>query len=383
MDLTFTDEQAMLADTVRRMCQEHAGSDAIRATEADGAPFPPDLWRHLAAAGLLGLGIGGEFGGAGAGLLEWTLLAEELGRAAAPLTPILSGVLAARILERAGSPEQRAQWLPRLAEGTALVSVAWLEPGGDYTPERIALSARRCGERVRLQGAKTLVPFAAEADAILVPTREEPSGRIGLFLVPNGDGVRCSPQRTLAGEPLHFVDFDLELPADARIGEPGDAWETLQQAMAPTAIVLAAYAAGGARRVLEMATAYATERHQFGRPIGANQGISHPLADTLAAVEAARTLMHQAAWCHDAGRDHLMQAMMAKQRCCAVFRAASMTAHQVYGGIGFTLDVDVQLFSRRAKQLQLTWWDDAFLSATLGGLLLDDGPGLLPALVER
>ncbi|AVP71405.1 acyl-CoA dehydrogenase family protein [Prescottella equi] len=385
MNLTLTEEQQMLADTVREMCDAGCDGETVRLVERRGEAFPPDLWKHLSSSGLVGLSVPEQFEGAGAGLVEMCLVAQELGRSAAPLTPIVSSVLAGGMLARAASTDQQSTWLPRIASGEALVSVAWLEDGGGYGAKDVAMAAEIVDDRVRLCGSKTLVPFADRAAAFIVPVRcgSRPED-IDLYLVPAGPGVVSTPQRTLAGESLHRLDLDIEVSDNARLGEPGQGWQMLHGSMAEAAIAFAAYACGGARKVLELATEYAKTREQFGRPIGVNQGIAHPLADTLVAVEGATTLMFEAAWSRDAGRDVRILAAMAKQRCCEVFRDAAAVAHQVYGGIGYTLDIDIQLYSRRAKQLQLTWWDNRFLSDYLASLLLDeDGPGLLPPMIER
>ncbi|MBS9376299.1 acyl-CoA dehydrogenase family protein [Rhodococcus sp. B50] len=385
MDLTLSEEQQFLTDTVRQMCEAGCDSDAVRLAEERGKAFPESLWKHLSASGLLGLTLPEQFGGAGVGLTEMCLVAQELGRFAAPLTPIVSSVLAGGILMRATSAHEQNTWLPRIASGEALLSVAWLEEGGSYGAGDINVVADVAGERIRLHGSKTLVPFADRAAAFVVPVRSGPETEdIDLYLVPAGPGVASTSQRTLAGESVHRLDIDVELSARDRLSEPGHGWQILHQSMTEAAIVFAAYACGGARKVLELATDYAKTREQFGRPIGANQGIAHPLADTLVAVEGASTLMFEAAWSRDAGRDIRLLAAMAKHRCCEAFRDATAVAHQVHGGIGYTLDIDIQLYSRRAKQLQLTWWDNRFLSSHLANLLLDEnGPGLPPPVIER
>ncbi|UVE93813.1 acyl-CoA dehydrogenase family protein [Dietzia sp. B32] len=384
MDFTFSPEQQMLADTVRSMCESGCDSETVRQTELNGDPFPSLLWTHLASAGLLGLTLPEEHGGLGAGLIEMSLLAQELGRAAAPITPIISSVLAGGLIARGGSDAQRAEWLPRIADGSALVSIAWLEGAGGYFPDEIRLQATPDGDKVRLQGSKALVPFGDRADAFIVVARSCESEDIDLYLIPAGPGTSTEPHRTMAGEPVHSLALDVTLSSGSRIGEMGEGWSLLREQMLETAVALAAYACGGARQALDMATDYAKHREQFGRPIGANQAIAHPLVDTLVAVEGATSLMYEAAWAIDAQCDARVLAAMTKQRCCQVYRDAAAVAHQVFGGIGFTLDVDVQLYSRRAKQLQLTWWDNCYLTAHLAEELLDaGGPGLLPPVISR
>lgn len=384
MDLSFTDEQQMLAHTVREMCASTYGSDVIREGEDGPGVFPPALQKNFADAGLAGLTLPTEYGGAAAGLVEMAIVAEELGRAAAPLTPIVSSLLCGGLIVRCGTDEQLRTWLPRLAAGSVLATAAWLEPGGGYRRDDVQLAAHAVADMVAIRGTKTHVPYADHADVFVVPLRRTDTGDIEIYLVPPGAGISTAPQHTLAGELLYAVTFDSTVPASARLGEPRACWPALEDTMDNVACAIAAYAVGGAKRALEMATAYAKDRHQFGRPLGSFQAIAHRLADDLVAVEGAAALAYEAAWTADQNRDARILAAMAKQRCTQVFRDVTASAHQVLGGIGFTLDVDLQLYFRRAKQLQLLWWDDRHLTDHLAQLLLDEsGPGLLPPLIER
>lgn len=384
MDLRLTDEQQALADTARDICRATLDSEQVRRAEIEGRGFPDEFRRAFGDSGLAGIDMPEELGGAGAGLVETCIVAEQLGRAAGPIAPLISSVLAGGLIAAHGRAHHLASWPEAIATGDKVVSVAWLEQGGGFAPADIRL---RVGADSRLSGTKILVPFPDEADAFVVPVRTDDGNGadgIGLLLLGREAVTAVRQQRTMAGEALGAVLFDAVISDDDWLSKPGIGWEALHDAMERTVIVLAAYAAGGARAVLEMATDYARERRQFDRPIGANQGIAHPLADTLVSMEGASTLAYHAAWAHDSGRDIRILAPMAKKRCCAVFRDAAAVAHQVYGGIGFTVDVDVQLYSRRAKQLQLLWWDNRTLDRILGEMLLGpEGPGPLPSLISR
>lgn len=385
MDISLSEEQQDLADTVREMCRSGCTPDELRHAEHTSGVFPERLWKSFRESGLVGLGLPSAYGGADSSMVDLCAVTQELGRAAAPLTTIISTVLCGGMLVRAGSEAQKQAWLSKIATGEVLASIAWVEVNGGYGPEDVRLSASSQGERVHLTGTKILVPFGEEASVFLVPARVGAGpDDVEVFLVPAGPGITIAPLRTMSGELLSRMTFDVEIPQSARIGDLGTSWAMLQETMLRVAVALAGYSAGGARKVLELATEYAKVREQFGRPIGSYQGISHRLADALVAVEGANALAYEAAWSLDQGRDTRVLAAMAKQRCAAVFRDTSLTAHQVFGGIGVTVDMDLQLYSRRAKQLQLTWWDDRYLTRFLAGLLLDEaGPGPLSAMIDR
>ena len=144
---------------------------------------------------------------------------------------------------------------------------------------------------------------------------------------------------------------------DDRIGEAGSGWATWDEVAHDGAIALAAQAMGGADRALEMTVAYAKERHQFGKPLGAFQSLAHYMADASTRIDGGRTLVHEAAWARDAGRSVRRLAPMAKLFADQTFRETTKVAQQIHGGMGFSVEYDIQLYFRRAKQLQIAWWD--------------------------
>ena len=203
-----------------------------------------------------------------------------------------------------------------------------------------------------------LVPFANSAEAFIVLARCQ--GRIQGFLVP-ADLAELRVQPNHAEQNLHAVTFDqVRVPLDAGLpaAEFDQHWE---RAMLEGQVALAAQAIGGASRILEMATAYAKEREQFGQPIGAFQSIAHYLADRTTELEGARYLVYQAAWACDQEMPFTQLALMASLQATAVFRRATVTGVQIHGGMGFSSEADPQLYYRRAKHLQLMYWDPLYL----------------------
>jgi alkylation response protein AidB-like acyl-CoA dehydrogenase len=360
MDLDFSEEQTLLRDTVRSLCADLVDGLHVREAERDPHGMSAAVWNALRETGITGVLVADALGGVGLGLVECAIVHEELGRCLAPVPHIPSCVLAARLIALAGSGAQQAGWLPAIACGERIVVTAWQEPGNSADIAAVALAARRDGERIVLDGVKTLVPFANSADALLVIARLD--GELAALFVPaHSAGMGLVDLPNHAGQKLMRVDFAQVAvdPANRLDGAPfADAW---RRAMHETLIALAAESIGGAQRMLEMATSYAKERVQFGQPIGAFQVIAHYLADAATEIEGARWLVYQAAWAADTGRPFAQLALMAKLQAGAVFRRVTVTGVQIHGGLGFSLDADPQLFYRRAKHQQLMYWDPAHL----------------------
>jgi alkylation response protein AidB-like acyl-CoA dehydrogenase len=288
----------------------------------------------------------------------------ELGRALAPSPHFVSAVMAAGVLVRAGTEEQKQAWLPRIVSGDAIVTTAWLEPGNGFGPRGVQVTAKPEGDEFVLDGMKWHVPFAQAATAMLVLARTGADDNdVDLFLVDaNAGGVAREQQLTIGSDAQFAVTLHgVRVPGSARIGAAGSGWATWYDAMLDGAIMLAAQAVGGARYALEITVQYAKDREQFDKPLGAFQAIAHYLADAATAVDGAETLMYEAAWARATGKPVDRLAPMAKLFACSTFRDVTATAQQIFGGVGFTVEYDIQLYFRRAKQLQISWWDDRAL----------------------
>jgi alkylation response protein AidB-like acyl-CoA dehydrogenase len=374
IDLSFSPEQEMLRDAVRGLCERHAPTTVVRELEDDPVGYPPALWAQLAALDLAGLLLPGEHGGSDMSMLDGAVVYEELGRALAPTPHFVSSVMAGGVLARAGTAQQQAAWLPRIASGSSILSVGWLEPGGGFSPRGVQLRAEPDGDHVVLTGTKQHVAFASSAERLVVLARtgDEPEA-VDLFLVdPQAEGVTRTQQMTIASDTQHRVDLEaVRVPVADRLGAPGSGWAAWHTAMHDGAILLAAQAIGGAERALELTVQYAKDRKQFDKPLGAFQAISHYLADAQTAVDGARTLVHEAAWARSVGRPVDRLAPMAKLFACDTFRDVTAMAQQVFGGVGFTVEYDIQLYFRRAKQLQISWWDARTCEELIAQAVLD------------
>ncbi len=374
MDLDFSEEQEMLREMVRGVCSSYANLDVVRAMEDDPVGYPPELWKQLGELDLIGLTLPAAYGGSEMSLLEAAVVYEEMGRALAPSPHFVSAVLGAGALVAAGSEEQRQEWLPRLASGQAVFSVAWLEQGGSFGPAGVQMAARAEGDEIVLDGAKRHVPYAGSADRLVVLVRTGPApDEVDLVLVdPKAPGVELIQQFTMASDTQYEVRFSgVRVPASDRIGPAGSGWATWDELMYDGAILMAAQAAGGAQYALDITVQYSKDREQFDKPLGAFQALAHYMADAKTAVDGATLLAYEAAWARSNGRDVRKLAPMAKLFACQTFRDTTAMAQQIFGGVGFTLEYDIQLYFRRAKAQQLNWWNDRHLEELIAAATLD------------
>ncbi len=379
MDLDFSEEQQQLRETVRRLCAEYAPIAVVRAMEDDPTGYPAELWKQLGELGLLGL-----------------LIPEGLRRLRAVdarRRDRLRGVrprARADAALRARRSSRRARCSPPAATRRSRSGCRRSPPARRSSRRRgsspTAASARRAcssqakayGDGFVLTGVKRHVAFASAATRLLVLARTGAGARdIDLFLVdPHAPGVTLTPAAEPRVRHAVPVDFaDVRVPASDRIGAAGSGWDTWDAVMHDAIILLAAQAMGGAERALEITVEYAKERKQFDKPLGAFQAISHYLADAATAVDGGKTLVYEAAWARATGRRIARLAPMAKLFACQTYRDVTAMCQQVWGGVGFTIEYDIQLYFRRAKQLQLTWWDAPYLEELIAADVLDgDGP---------
>jgi len=374
LNLDFSAEQEMLRDTVRGICATYSPLTVVRELEDDPVGYSADLWKQLGELDLIGLLLPEEYGGSGMTAIEGVVVYEEFGRALAATPHFVSSVLSGGALVRAGSEEQKSEWLPKIVTGEAVFTPAWLEPENTYGPKGVELRAVPDGDGFTLTGVKRHVAFASSATRLVVLARTgDAPGDVDLFLVdPAAEGVTLTQQFTIASDAQYKVELDgVRVTAADRIGGAGTGWATWDEVMHGAVILAAAQAVGGLQYALEITVQYAKDRHQFDKPLGAFQALAHYLADAATAADGAEVLVHEAAWAHAEGRDVAKLAPMAKLFACQTFRDVTATAQQIFGGIGFTLEFDIQLYFRRAKELQLSWWDTRTLEELVAASVLD------------
>ncbi len=320
-----------------------------------------ELWQALGDAGFLGVNIPQGYGGGGGGLTELALVCEEIAAAGTPLLLLLvSAAISAEMIAEFGTEEQRQTWLPGLASGAAKVVFAITEPDAGSNTLRISTTAVRDGEDWVLHGTKYYISGVDEAEALLVVARtgqDERGARLSLFIVPSG----------AAGLERHLLPVDLLLPErqftlhfdgvrvgpGALVGAEGEGFKQVFHGLNPERITGAALGVGIARYALTTAARYATDRKVWSEPIGAHQGVAHPLAKAKIETELAALMTRQAAWQHDHGQPAGESSNMAKYAAAEAAIAAIDAAIQTHGGNGLASEYGLMPYWGLARLLRI------------------------------
>jgi alkylation response protein AidB-like acyl-CoA dehydrogenase len=349
MYFDFSKEQYMGRDSARAFLGERLSTTRLRALMATETGFDRGLWSGLAELGWTSVLVPEEHGGLGLGFLDVALLLEESGRALLPAPLVETAVVASTVLG-AGDRAIRERWLPAIASGDVVATVALGGADGLPLPAGLGMRARRDGGALVLDGEALVVPFGPVADLVLAAAIVDGDDDVVVALVEaDAAGIRWQPH---AGLDPTFRTSALRLDA-VRVGPDRVIAGGLDRLLTAARAAVALQAVGGASRPLEMSVEYAKVRQQFGRPIGTFQAIKHRCADMLVAYETTRAGAYYAAWAVDTGAaDAPAAAAMAKALTTEMFRAVAGEAIQVHGGIGFTWEHDLHLFFKRSKYLE-------------------------------
>ena len=366
MNFDFSDDQKQLRDQARKFLAEKCSPKAVRVVLDGKAPYDKELWKGLAEMGFLGVAIPEEFGGAGAGHLELCVIAEEMGRANAPVPFSSTVYLAAEALLIAGSDAQKKKWLPAIASGEAIGTLALFEGKGNPSPKNVKLTAANGV----LNGVKKPVADGAIANFAVVAARTGSSGResdISLFLVDlKAAGVEVKSLTNLdptrGQAEISFKDCKAE-----PLGVGGEGWSILTQVLDRAAVLCAFEQVGGADRALEMGRDYALDRIAFGRQIGSFQAVKHMLADMYVSATLARSNSYYGAWALSTNAAELPEAAAAARiSATQAFQHCAKNNIQVHGGMGFTWEFDCHMYYRRANAMalglgSLSYWEDQLI----------------------
>jgi alkylation response protein AidB-like acyl-CoA dehydrogenase len=366
MDFGFSDEQEMLRQIARDFLAENCPMTFVRQMMEDETGYAPELWKKMADLGWLGLAFPEEYGGQGLGFVDLTVILEEMGAALLP-SPFLSTVLlAGQTILLGGSEAQKHAYLPKIADGSVLATLALTEASGRFDAEGIAeVKAVPEGDGFRLTGTKLFVPDAHISDVMVVAARTKDAGDksfgISLFVLDaNTPGVSVTLLKTMdqTRKQCEVVLDHVSVGRDRLLGQVDMGWPILRKALTIATAALCAEMVGGAQRVLEMSVNYAKERVQFGRPIGSFQAIKHKCAEMMLQVESAKSAAYYAAWAVDEDVPEVPLAVsMAKAYCSDAYRYTAGEGIQVHGGIGFTWEHDMHLYFKRAKYCECTFGD--------------------------
>jgi alkylation response protein AidB-like acyl-CoA dehydrogenase len=369
MNFGFTEEQDFLRDAVRKFVDGRCPIPEVRKLMESENAHSEALWKEMAELGWLGLLTPEEHGGAGLSWVDFVVLLEETGRTLLP-SPLVSNTLAGTAIREAGSPEQQARWLPALADGSTIGTLAFLEASDVPGPEGVELKATVDGDEHVLAGEKTFVADVGAADVFVIAyrtgnrkgakTRDTPESGLALALVARtaqGVSVEASPSldETKRSGTLRLEDVRIS-PGDRLEARPPA--ETLAFLQDCGAVAVTAEAIGAAEGALALTVQYAKDHVQFGSPIGRYQGVKHRLSDQWVDTESIKSLLYYAAWAIDNDRDALPRhASLAKAYVADAFTRIGVESVQLHGAVGYTLEYDVQLYLKRSKWVRSMFGD--------------------------
>ena len=353
MNFGFTEEQEILRREVRKFLDEQCPLEEVRRVMETPEGFSREQWKQLGELGWLGLIVPEAYGGAELGWVDLIVLLEETGRTLFP-SPLISNTLVAAALLESGSDAQKSRWLPSLADGSRIGTLALLEASDSLAPAGIELSAQPDGDGFALRGEKRFVPDVGRADLFVVPFRTGTGERdlglavvdgdaegVGTEIIPGLDATKRSGNLRLDG---------VRVAADALLGKPGDAWPTLVQLLDRGAVAVTAEMLGAAEAAHQITVQYAKDRVQFGHPIGHFQGVKHPLAERYVDIESFKSLLYYAAWALDQSPEEVPLAVSrAKGYASDAFTQMGIDGIQLHGAVGYTLEFDSQLYLKRSK----------------------------------
>jgi len=361
VDFDLTEDQATIRDAVRELAGKF---DEQYWVEKDAAhEFPTEFYDAFAKGGWLGITTPEEYGGHGLGITEASILLQEVAASGAGMNGASSmhlSIFGMHPVIVHGSEELKQRTLPRIVNGDLHVCFGVTEPGAGLDTTKITTFARRDGDKYIVNGRKVWISKAMESEKILLLTRttkfedvQKKTDGLTLFLTDlDRSKVEIRPIKKMGRNAVTsnelFID-GLEIPVEDRVGEEGKGFKYILDGLNPERMLVASEALGIGRAALRRATQYATDREVFGRPIGMNQGIQFPLADSLAHLDAAELVLRKATWLYDNGRPCAREANMAKYLCADAGFQAADRALQTHGGMGYSEEYHVARYFREAR----------------------------------
>jgi len=378
MDFSFTDEQKLLRETVRKLMDTHAPPEYIRQLDRDQA-YPYELYEKWVEAGLLSMPFPEEVDGLGGTVMDLTIIAEELARKSPDFFMSYAGsVFTGLNILRKGTEAQKSEWLPKLFEGDVRMAIAISEPEAGSDISAMRTYAVRDGDDYVINGQKLWATGAGAKNTVmnvyLITDRTvKPRDGMSLFLIDNDTpGVQLRKLdmlgRRCTGTYEVFFN-DVRVPAGRLVGGENNGWDCVLSGLQVERICTAAGNCGASQAAFDLALAYAKERVQFGRPIGTNQAIAHMLANMETEIDAARTLMWRAAWMVSTGQDALREITMAKLFCSELYVKVANMGMQIMGGYGYSMEYDMQRHYRDARSATIAAGSSEMQRNVLAGLM--------------
>jgi acyl-CoA dehydrogenase len=365
MEFELTEDQVTIRAAVRDLASKF--DDQYWLEHDRDHTFPTEFYDTLASGGWLGITTPEEYGGHGFGITEASIILEEVARSGGGMNAASSihlSIFGMHPVIKHGSEELKRATLPRIVDGSLHVCFGVTEPGAGLDTTRITTFAKREGEHYRVNGRKVWISKAQESEKVLLLTRTskiedvtKKTDGMTLFLTDLDRAhvdIRPIPKmgRNAVSSNELFID-DLMVPVGDRVGEEGKGFTYILDGLNPERMLIAAEALGLGRVALDRAVTYGNQREVFGRPIGMNQGLQFPLADSLARLDAAELTLRKATWLYDQGKPCGREANTAKYLCADAGFQAADRALQTHGGMGYSEEYNVARYFREARLLKI------------------------------
>jgi alkylation response protein AidB-like acyl-CoA dehydrogenase len=364
MNLALSEEQEMLRKMARDFLTDKLPKTVVKEIEQSEAGYSPELWQEMAGLGWMGLAFPENYGGSGMSFLDLAILLEEMGRACLPGPYFSSVILGGLAIADVGSDEQKQQYLPKIASGEIIFTLALTEASAQYDAD-IETKATADKDSYVINGTKLFVPDAHIANYMLVVARTDEKAKeegLTIFIVDGkSPGISSTVLNTIANDKLCQVVFkDVKVPKENILGELNQGWKEVQKIIQRAAVAKCCEMVGCIQQALDMTVSYAKERKQYDRPIGSFQVIQHYCADMATDVDGTRLSAYQAAWMLSEGLPCAKEIAIAKAWAGEACQRVMALAHQIHGAIGVTIDHDLQYYTRRAKAAEVSFGDANF-----------------------
>jgi alkylation response protein AidB-like acyl-CoA dehydrogenase len=360
MNFAFSEEQEELRKVVKDFLNAKSDEATVRELMDTEAGYDQAVWTQMAEQmGLQGLVIPEEFGGSGYSFVELIVVLEEMGRRLLCAPYFSTVVLAGQTLLHSGDDAAKKDYLPGIASGETIATLAYTEPNGRWDESAVTMTATKDGDTWKLGGEKLYVLDGHTADLVITAARTDKG--VSLFAVAGDASGLTRTALSTMDQTRKQARLEFDGVEGRLIGTDGAGWDVLSTVLDLAAVALAAEQVGGAQEVLEMAVQYAKDRVQFGRPIGSFQAIKHKCADMLLEVESAKSAAYYAGWCASELNDELPSvASLAKAYCSEAYFHSAAENIQIHGGIGFTWEHPAHLYFKRAKSSELLFGDPTY-----------------------
>jgi alkylation response protein AidB-like acyl-CoA dehydrogenase len=366
MNLALSEEQEMLRKMAHDFLTDKFPKTVVKELEESELGYSTELWKEMAGLGWMGLALPEKYGGTGMSFLDLAILFEEMGRACLPGPYFSTVVLGGLTIADIGSEEQKQEYLPKLASGEKILTLALTEASASYDADAIETKATADKDGYIINGTKLFVPDAHIADYMLVVARTDEKAKgekgISLFIVDGkSPGISSTVLKTIANDKLCEAVFNgVKVPKENILGKLNQGWGEVQKIIQRAAVAKCCEMVGCIQQALDMTVSYAKERKQYDRPIGSFQVIQHYCADMATDVDGTRLSTYQAAWMLSEGLPCAREIAIAKAWAGEACQRVMALAHQIHGAIGVTIDHDLQYYTRRAKAAEVSFGDANF-----------------------